>query len=136
MITFKRILFPVDFSKQDDEAAPFVKAMAERFHSEVILLHAAEFFPVALISWKREVTINVAAVEAQVKNPPGRDVSRGGQEFRFDWLPVQIRVIRDGAHDSEIVGTIFLRPRKRHAASASVVGNRFHGSSSAMRLIG
>ncbi len=45
MITFQRILFPVDFSKQDHEAAPFVKAMAERFHSEVILLHAAEFFP-------------------------------------------------------------------------------------------
>jgi len=45
MITFKRILFPVDFSKQDQEAAPFVRAMAERFHSEVILLHAAEFYP-------------------------------------------------------------------------------------------
>jgi nucleotide-binding universal stress UspA family protein len=45
MITFKRILFPVDFSKQDHEAAPFVKAMVERFHSEVILLHAAEFVP-------------------------------------------------------------------------------------------
>ena len=45
MITFRRILFPVDFSKQDQEAALFVKAIAERFHSEVILLHAAEFFP-------------------------------------------------------------------------------------------
>ena len=46
MITFRRILFPVDFSKQDREAAPFVKAMAGRFHSEVILLHAAEFVPI------------------------------------------------------------------------------------------
>ncbi|HYL36284.1 MAG TPA: universal stress protein [Bryobacteraceae bacterium] len=45
MIAFRRILFPVDFSKQDQEAAPFVKAMAERFHSEVFLLHAAEFMP-------------------------------------------------------------------------------------------
>ena len=45
MITFQRILFPVDFSKQDHEAASFVKAMAERFHSEVILLHVAEFVP-------------------------------------------------------------------------------------------
>ena len=45
MITFHRILFPVDFSKQDHEAAPFVKAMAERFQSEVILLHVAEFVP-------------------------------------------------------------------------------------------
>lgn len=45
MITFQRILFPVDFSPQDCEAAPFVKAMADRFHSEVILLHVAEFTP-------------------------------------------------------------------------------------------
>jgi len=45
MITFQRILFPVDFSRQDHEAAPFVKAMAERFQSEVYLLHVAEFVP-------------------------------------------------------------------------------------------
>jgi len=42
MITFQRVLFPVDLSKQGHQAAPFVKAMAERFGSEVILLHVAE----------------------------------------------------------------------------------------------
>jgi nucleotide-binding universal stress UspA family protein len=45
MIAFQRILFPVDFSSQDGEAAPFVRAMADRFHSEVVLLHVAQFFP-------------------------------------------------------------------------------------------
>jgi nucleotide-binding universal stress UspA family protein len=45
MITFQRILFPVDLSKQDHEAAAFVKAMAERFQSEIFLLHVAEFLP-------------------------------------------------------------------------------------------
>lgn len=45
MIAFRRILFPVDFSSQDSEAAPFVRAMAGRFHSEVILLHVAQFLP-------------------------------------------------------------------------------------------
>jgi nucleotide-binding universal stress UspA family protein len=45
MIRFQRILFPVDFSKQDEEAAPFVKAIAERFHSELTLLHVAQFLP-------------------------------------------------------------------------------------------
>ena len=45
MITFQRILFPVDFSQQDQEAVPFVRTMAERFHSEVILLHVAEYVP-------------------------------------------------------------------------------------------
>jgi nucleotide-binding universal stress UspA family protein len=42
MINFKRILFPVDLSKQGHEAVPFVEAMAQRFQSEVILLHVAE----------------------------------------------------------------------------------------------
>ena len=45
MITFHRILFPVNFSQQDQEAVPFVKAMAERFQSEVILLHVADYVP-------------------------------------------------------------------------------------------
>jgi len=42
MISFRRILFPVDLSKQGREAAPFVAAMAKRFQSEVILLHVVE----------------------------------------------------------------------------------------------
>jgi len=45
MITFQRILFPVDFSNQDHEAAPFVRAMAERFQSQVILLHVTDGIP-------------------------------------------------------------------------------------------
>lgn len=45
MITFQRILFPVDFSKQDHEVAPFVKAMATRFQSEVTLLHVVSTVP-------------------------------------------------------------------------------------------
>ena len=42
MISFGRILFPVDLSKQGQEAAPFVAAMAKRFHSEVTMLHVVE----------------------------------------------------------------------------------------------
>jgi hypothetical protein len=53
-------------------------------------------------------------------------------------LPVQtFCVIRDCAHDSKIVGTISLRRWKCHAASAAgVAENKFHGSSSAIRLMG
>ena len=40
------ILFPVDFSEQTRCAAPFVKAMAERFQSEVIMLNVLELPPV------------------------------------------------------------------------------------------
>lgn len=39
---FDRILFPVDFSEQTRSAAPFVKAMANRFQAEVIILNVVE----------------------------------------------------------------------------------------------
>lgn len=42
MLNFQRILFPVDLSKQCQEAAPFVKAAAARFGAEVTLLHVME----------------------------------------------------------------------------------------------
>lgn len=42
MVSMERILFPVDLSEQSRKAAPFVRAMAKRFHSEVALLHVME----------------------------------------------------------------------------------------------
>jgi len=46
MIDFKRILFPVDMSGEDRKAAPFVKAMAGRFGSQIDMLYVHEFlFP-------------------------------------------------------------------------------------------
>lgn len=45
MISFPRILFPVDFSPQSRAAAPFVKALAARYHSDITLLHVVEVPP-------------------------------------------------------------------------------------------
>jgi nucleotide-binding universal stress UspA family protein len=42
MFGFKRILFPVDFSERSRGAAVYANALAERFNSEVILLHVRE----------------------------------------------------------------------------------------------
>lgn len=42
MITFKRILFPVDFSARSSAVAPSVQAMAKRFDSDVIVLHVID----------------------------------------------------------------------------------------------
>lgn len=39
MICFRRILFPVDLSRQAREAVPFVRAMATRFDSELWVAH-------------------------------------------------------------------------------------------------
>lgn len=45
MLSFPRILFPVDLSDQSRHAAPFVKALATRFHSELTLLHVLDQVP-------------------------------------------------------------------------------------------
>jgi nucleotide-binding universal stress UspA family protein len=42
MITWKRILFPVDFSEQNTAVVPAVKAMAKRFGAELALLHVVD----------------------------------------------------------------------------------------------
>ena len=39
MNPFKRILFPIEFSKGDDAVAPFVLSFAQRYQAELILLH-------------------------------------------------------------------------------------------------
>src|SRR5262249_22740197 len=94
-----------------------------------------------LFGGKGEVTIDLAAVEAQVEDASRRFVGLGRQEFRFQWPPVEIQffcAIPLRAHDSKIVGTIALRRSGRHAATSSdgLAGIRFQGSSSAIRLMG
>jgi nucleotide-binding universal stress UspA family protein len=42
MISFKRILFPVDFSDQSRAVAPFVRAMAKCLDSEIVVLHVVD----------------------------------------------------------------------------------------------
>jgi nucleotide-binding universal stress UspA family protein len=42
MPSFKRILFPVDFSERSRAAAPFVLSMAQRYHAHVVLMHVLQ----------------------------------------------------------------------------------------------
>jgi nucleotide-binding universal stress UspA family protein len=42
MITFKKILFPVDFSQRCTAAVPSVQAMVRRFDSELTVLHVVD----------------------------------------------------------------------------------------------
>jgi len=44
MRSFKKILFPVDFSEASMKVAPYVKVMAERFQSEIHIVFAARVF--------------------------------------------------------------------------------------------
>ena len=45
MISFQRILFPADFSDQSRAVVPCVKAMVERFGSELAVLHVIDLPP-------------------------------------------------------------------------------------------
>ncbi len=48
MIAFHRILFPVDFSARSRAVAPSVQAMAQRFGSELTLLHVVDLPPAGI----------------------------------------------------------------------------------------
>src|SRR6185437_2740744 len=42
LMSFRHILFPVDFSARSRGAAPFVRALAARYNAAVTLVHVAE----------------------------------------------------------------------------------------------
>jgi len=44
MKEFKKILFPVDLSESSEKIAPYVQALAEKFHSKIHLLFVARVF--------------------------------------------------------------------------------------------
>ena len=51
MASFKRILFPVDFSAQCTTAGPYVASYARHFDAEVVLLHV-EVLPIEPYAWE------------------------------------------------------------------------------------
>jgi nucleotide-binding universal stress UspA family protein len=48
MITFRRILFPADFSARSAAAVPSVQAMAKRFGSDLTVLHVVDLPPAGI----------------------------------------------------------------------------------------
>lgn len=44
MLTFRKILFPVDLSQRCIDTAPYVAAIARKFESEVFLLHVFSIY--------------------------------------------------------------------------------------------
>ena len=62
MISFKRILFPVDFSLQCKAIVPFVRAMAKCFDSEIVVLHVVDIPD----SWNRSAEAGSEATAADI----------------------------------------------------------------------
>lgn len=57
MLSFRRILFPVDFSERSKQAAPYAASIARKFDSQIVVLHVLD--------------ISLAAPVARL---PGRDL--------------------------------------------------------------
>jgi nucleotide-binding universal stress UspA family protein len=81
MLTFSKILFPVDFSDRSLAAAPFVLSMAQRYKARVALLHAFEPPPPLYggMSTVYQLSYDFTAVEVELK--------RRLTEFAKDQLP-------------------------------------------------
>jgi nucleotide-binding universal stress UspA family protein len=69
MFKFDNILFPVDFSERSRAAAPFVLSIAQRYKSQVVLLHAFEPPPPLYGGMNTVYPMNYdfTAVEAEMK---------------------------------------------------------------------
>lgn len=99
-MVFERILFAVDFSRQSFCAAPFVKALARSFGSEVVLFHVLEFPP----SWS--VSQEAASWGALVDSGELRDEKcKQLQEFlRDDFRDIPTRrVMAEGDTAQQIL---------------------------------
>lgn len=100
MIDFKQILFPVDMSEQVRRWAPFVKAMAGRFGSEIVMLYVQEFLvpiyaPPEAVAW-------VSLTETEEVRKQHQEDFENFLTKEFSGLRVQ-RTVAEGDAAHEIV---------------------------------
>ena len=63
MKTFQKILFPVDMSDGSRAAAPYVEALARKFHAHLTLLHVLETPRVYFADWEGTILANVTDIK-------------------------------------------------------------------------
>jgi len=99
MIDFRNILFPVSMSDQDRRIAPYVLAMARRFHSTVVMLHVQEF---AAAAYAPAELLTPPVLEfTQEVNQTMRKQFASFLTAEFEGVPLQ-RVVADGDPAHEI----------------------------------
>jgi nucleotide-binding universal stress UspA family protein len=88
MITFKKILFPVDLSAQSRAVAPSAAAMAKRFDSEVVLLHVADGpAPETELDWfAAEAFAGIPVVRELLEGNPAHHIVRYADEHKVDLI--------------------------------------------------
>ena len=88
MISFKRILYPVDLSAQSRAVAPAVAAMAKRFRSEVVLLHVAGASAPepALGTFGADEFMGIPVVRELLSGDPAPQIVRYAEEHTVDLI--------------------------------------------------
>ena len=80
MKTFKRILFPVDFSQSSSKVVPYVRAMAKTFDSEIHLLFVGRAFEYYAAIYVPNVSIKT--LEREIMEGAERRL----EEFKFQYF--------------------------------------------------
>ncbi len=110
MIEFKRILIPTDFSKYSTEAIGYACALADKFNSEVHLLHVLEIHASTTpvfgggLAFSPPVQESVDAAEKALERTPfGRKAVRATAEGP-PFLEI-LRYAKDNSIDLIVMGT-------------------------------
>jgi nucleotide-binding universal stress UspA family protein len=98
MFALKRILLPVDFSDKSAGVAPYAKALASRFSSEVTLLHVT---PAVELIGTPEVGV-VSVIDLNERLAALKAALEGFLSAELKGLPVR-RIVRDGDPAHQIV---------------------------------
>ena len=88
MISFKKILFPVDLSAQSRAVAPSVAAMARRFGSEVVLMHVTGGTPPeSELDWfAAEVFSGLPVVRELLEGDPAHRIVSYAEQHKVDLI--------------------------------------------------
>jgi len=88
MMTFQRILFPVDFSARCASVVPSVRAMAQRFGAELTVLHVVDVAPAAGIA-PPEAAAWATLIGAEQLRQSGKIALERFIEREFSGFPVK-----------------------------------------------
>jgi nucleotide-binding universal stress UspA family protein len=90
VITFRRILYPVDFSERCAAVAPVVKAMAGRFGSQLLVLHVVDLLPT--LAGPPEAAVWATLVDADRLREDGKVALERFIAREFPGIPVTAEV--------------------------------------------
>ena len=98
MVSFRRVLYPVDFSLRSHQTTPLVAAIARKFSAEVILLHALD--PLPAICYAPEFSAFSPGPFLEHQRETAAAELAGFAEAEFPNVPVLEEIVAGNAADS------------------------------------